>query len=71
MIFCTSKSKKEKVGGHKQIPSRSFKNSHVDEYEKALGKVTFKNNEKYHNINKAYNDVFLETDLRWLIILHL
>ena len=24
--------------------------------EKALGKVTFPNYERYHNINKAYND---------------
>ena len=52
------KIKKEKVGGHKQISFRSFKNYSVDEYEKALGKVTFPNYEKYHNINKAYNDFF-------------
>ena len=57
MIFCTRKTKKEKVGGHKQISYRSFKNYSVDEYEKALGKVTFPNHEKY-NINKAYNDFF-------------
>ena len=47
--------KKEKVGGHKQISFRSFKNYSVDEYEKALGKVTLPNYEKY-NIKKAYND---------------
>ena len=58
MIFCTRKIKKEKVGGHKQISFRSFKTYSVDEYEKALGKVTFPNYEKYHNINKAYNDFF-------------
>ena len=52
------KIKKEKVGGHKQISFRSFKTYSVDEYEKALGKVTFPNYEKYHNINKAYNDFF-------------
>ena len=55
MTFCTRKTKKEKVGGHKQISFRSSKNYSVDEYEKALGKVTFPNYEKYHNINKAYN----------------
>ena len=52
------KIEKEKVGGHKQISFRSFKNYSVDEYEKALDKVTFPNYEKYHNINKAYNDFF-------------
>ena len=52
MIFCTRKIKKEKVGGHKQISFRSFKTYSVDEYEKALCKVTFRNNENYHNINK-------------------
>ena len=52
------KIKKEKVGGHKQISFRSFKNYSVDKYEKALGKVTFPNYEKLHNINKAYNDFF-------------
>ena len=41
MIFCTREIKKEKVGGHKQISIRSFKKYLVDEYEKALGKVTF------------------------------
>ena len=58
MIFCTRKIKNDKLGGHKQISFRSFKNYSVDEYEKALGKVTFPNYEKYHNINKAYNDFF-------------
>ena len=52
------KIKKEKVGNDKQISFRSFKTYSVDEYEKALGKVTFPNYEKYHNINKAYNDFF-------------
>ena len=70
MIFCTKKIKKEKVGGHKQTSFRSFKNYSVDECEKALDKVTFPNYEKYHNINKGYND-FLENWLRCLIILHL
>ena len=46
------------MGGHKQISFRSFKIYSVDEYEKALGKVTSPNYEKYHNINKAYNDFF-------------
>ena len=58
MIFCTRKIKNDKLGGHKQILFRSFKNYSVDEYEKALGKVTFPNYEKYHNIIKAYNDFF-------------
>ena len=58
MIFRTRKIKKEKVGGHKQISFRSFKNYSIDEYKKALGKVTFSNEEKYHNINKAYNSFF-------------
>ena len=40
-FFVREKLKKEKVGGHKQISIRSFKNYLVDEYEKALGKVTF------------------------------
>ena len=57
MIFCSRKIKKEKVDGHKEIQFRSFKNYSVDEYEKALGKVTFPNYEKY-NINKAYNNFF-------------
>ena len=61
MIFCTRKIKREKVGDHKEISFRSFKNYSVDEYEKALGKVTFPNYEKY-NINKAYNDFFSEND---------
>ena len=65
MNFCTRKIKKEKASGHKQISFRSFENYSVDKYGKALGKVTFPNCERYHNINKAYND-----RLRWLIILH-
>ena len=70
MIFRTRKIKKEKVGGHKQISFRSFKNYSVDEYEKVLGKVTFPNYVKYRNINKAYNNFFRKS-LRWLLILHL
>ena len=59
MIFCTRKiKKKKKVGAHKQISFRSFKTYLVDEYEKDLGKVTFPNYEKNHNINKAYYDFF-------------
>ena len=58
MIFFTRKIEKEKVGGHKQILFRSFKNYLVDEHEKALGKVTFPNYEKYHNIKKVYNNFF-------------
>ena len=58
MIFCTRKNRNYKVGEHKQISFRSFKNYSVDKYEKALGKVTFPNYEKLHNINKAYNDFF-------------
>ena len=57
MIFCTKKIKKEKVGDHKQILFRSFKTYSVDEYENALGKVTFPNYEKY-NIKKACNNFF-------------
>ena len=41
MIFGTRKIKKDKVGGHKQISFRSFKDYSTDEYDKALGKVTF------------------------------
>ena len=52
------KIKKEKVGGHKQISFKSFKNYSVDEYEKALGEVIFPNYEKYYHINKAHNDFF-------------
>ena len=58
MIFCKRKIKKEKVGDHKQISFRSFKNCSLDVSEKALGKVTFPNYEKYHNVNKAYKDFF-------------
>ena len=58
MIFCTRKIKKKKVGSHKQVSFRFFKTYSVDEYEKALGKVTSPNYEKYHNINKAYNGFF-------------
>ena len=58
MIFCTRKIKNDKLGGHKQISFRSFKNYSVDEYEKALGEVTFPNYEKYYHINKAYNNFF-------------
>ena len=58
MIFCTRKNKNDKVGWYKQISFRSFKNYSVDKYEKALGKVTFPNYEKLHNINKACNDFF-------------
>ena len=39
MIFCMRKIIREKVGCHKQISFRSFKNYSVDEYEKALGKI--------------------------------
>ena len=59
MIFCTRKIKREKVGDRKEISFRSFKNYSVDEYEKALGKVTFPNYEKYHSINKTY-DIFFQ-----------
>ena len=58
MIFCTRKTKKEKIGIHKQISFRSFKKYSVEEHEKALGKVVFPNYEEYSNINKAYNDFF-------------
>ena len=54
MIFHTRKTKKEKVGVHKQISFRSFKKYSVDEYEKALDQVIFPNYEKYSNVNKAY-----------------
>ena len=58
MIFRTRRIKKEKVDGHKQILFRSFKDYLVDEYKKALEKVTFPNDEKYYNVNKAYNKFF-------------
>ena len=54
MIFFTRKIEKEKVGGHKQILFRSFKNYSVDEHEKALDKVTFPNYERYHNIKNFF-----------------
>ena len=43
---------------NKQTSFRSFKSYSVDECEKALGKVTFPNYEKFHNITKAYNNFF-------------
>ena len=58
ILFCSRKIKKEKVGSHKQISFRSFKSYSIDEYEKALGKVTFSNCDRCHNINKAYNYFF-------------
>ena len=58
MISCTTKIKRQKVGGHKQISFRSFKNYSVYEYEKALDKATLPNYEKYQNINKAYDNFF-------------
>ena len=58
MIFCTRKIKKDKIVGQKQILFRSFKNYSVEKYEKAQGKATFPNYEKFHHINKAYNDFF-------------
>ena len=62
MIFWKRKIKKENVGDHRQISFGSFKNYSVDEYEKALDKVTFTNYEKYHHINEAYHDFFSEID---------
>ena len=53
MIFCTRKIKKDKLNRNKQISFKSFKNNSVDKYEKALGKVTSPNYEKFHNTNKA------------------
>ena len=53
------KLKKERVGGHKQISFGCFKNYSVDEYEKALDKVTLPNSEKYHSINKVLNNFLL------------
>ena len=58
MIFCTRKIKKDKIVGQKQILFRSFKNYSVEKYEKAQGKAIFPNYEKFHHINKAYNDFF-------------
>ena len=58
MIFCTRKRKKEKLGIHKQISLRSFKQYSVDEYEKALGQVIFPNYERNSNTSKAYNNFF-------------
>ena len=52
------KIKKGKVGGQKQISFRSFKNYSVEKYEKAQGKATFPNYEKFHHINRAYKDFF-------------
>ena len=70
MIFYARIIKKEKVGDQKQISFRSFKNYLVDEYEKALRKVTFPNYEKYHNINKAYSNFFQKL-IGMVNILHL
>ena len=36
----------------------NLKNYSVGEYEKALDKVAFSNYEKYHDINKVYNNFF-------------
>ena len=58
MVSCTTKIKRQKVGGHKQISFRSFKSYSVYEYEKALDKATLPNYEKYQNINKAYDNFF-------------
>ena len=58
MICCTRKTKKEKVGIHKQISFRSFKKYSVNEYEKAQGQVIFPNYEKNSNVNKIYDDFF-------------
>ena len=59
IIFCTlkakKKKKKEKVGIHRQISFRSFKEYSVEGYERALGRVIFTNYENYSNINKTYN----------------
>ena len=43
MIFCTRKTKKEKVGihNHQQIFIRSYKEYSVDDYENALGQIIF------------------------------
>ena len=57
-FFVQRKIKEEKVGTAKQISFRSFKKYLVGEYEKALGKITFPNYERYLNINKAYNNFF-------------
>ena len=53
MNICHRKIKKEKFVDLKQILLRSFKNYSVDEYEKALGIVTFPNYERHHTTNKA------------------
>ena len=55
MIFCTRKTKKDKVSVHKQISFGSFKKYLVDEYPKALVRVIFPNYKKYSNVNKAHN----------------
>ena len=62
MIFCTRKIQQEKVGGHKRISFRSFKNYLVDEYKKTLGKVTFPDSERYNDI-KRHTTTFLKN---WL-----
>ena len=43
IIFCTRKTKKDKVGVHKQISFRLFKKYSVDEHGKTLGQVIFPN----------------------------
>ena len=59
MIFFSRKTKKEEVDNRKQISFRSFKNNSVDEYEKALTKVTLPYYGKYKT-KKAYNDSFFQ-----------
>ena len=58
MIFCTRKIQPEKVGGHKRISFRSFKNYLVDEFKKTLGKVTFPNSERYNDIKRHTTTFF-------------
>ena len=62
MIFCPRKTKKEKVGDHKQTLYRLLTKYLPDEFEKALGKVMFQNYDRHRNVNKEYHDFFSKTD---------
>lgn len=57
------KTKKEKLGYHKQTLYRLFTKYLPDEFEKALGKVMFHKYDRHRNVNKEYHDFFSKTDI--------
>ena len=54
LINCTRKITRIKIGGHKQIKFRSFKNYTIDGYEKALVEINFPEYENFDNVKNAY-----------------